>query len=224
MSMIGHYKMNGDVTDASGNGDDGTPTAITYTTGLIGQAASFNGTTSRIDLSAHSFQLATNTSFTVWLTIPGDVGALVPGIWSDTVGGSYNNFIGFHTGGSGHYLWMENDDNLGLGFGYFPYTAGDWIHLAMTKDGSNVIRCYVDGVQLSVISGTATKPGAVVDLNYFGIGYAGRELAGLADDLRIYDEALALWQIKSIYNFGKGSERYDPWRKTFGGVYVRRAA
>jgi len=47
-SRVLEYKFEDNVLDTSGNGNDGTPTDITYAAGVFGQAAVFNGTSSRI--------------------------------------------------------------------------------------------------------------------------------------------------------------------------------
>lgn len=44
-SLVSYYKMEGNVLDSWGT-NDGTATAITYTSGLVGQGAVFNGTSS----------------------------------------------------------------------------------------------------------------------------------------------------------------------------------
>jgi Concanavalin A-like lectin/glucanases superfamily len=54
-SPLGYYTLNGNVNDTSGNGHNGTATAITYGAGGIAndgsQAAVFNGSTSKIALN-----------------------------------------------------------------------------------------------------------------------------------------------------------------------------
>jgi len=46
-NFISYWKFNGNALDSVGS-NNGTPTSITYPTGLIGQAADFNGTTSKV--------------------------------------------------------------------------------------------------------------------------------------------------------------------------------
>ena len=46
-NFISYWKFDGNSNDSVGS-NNGTPTSITYPTGLIGQAADFNGTTSKV--------------------------------------------------------------------------------------------------------------------------------------------------------------------------------
>jgi len=46
-NFISYWKFDGNSNDSVGS-NNGTPTSITYSTGLIGQAAVFNGTTSKV--------------------------------------------------------------------------------------------------------------------------------------------------------------------------------
>lgn len=67
-SLVSYYKMENDVTDSKGT-NHGTPTAITYSAGLVGQTAIFNGTTSKI--------LANSSSFDIFGTMPISMVAVV---------------------------------------------------------------------------------------------------------------------------------------------------
>ena len=67
-SLISYWKLDGDSTDATGNGNTGSDTAITYNAGngKIVQGAGFNGTTSKIVLSTN-IVMPTNLTFSSWL-------------------------------------------------------------------------------------------------------------------------------------------------------------
>ena len=55
--LVAHWPFNGNANDASGNGYNGTPTNVSYTTGFNGisnTAALFNGTSSYIDVAYQS--------------------------------------------------------------------------------------------------------------------------------------------------------------------------
>lgn len=60
--------LNGNSTDASGNGNNGTDINITYVNGVFGQGASFNGSSSRINIP-DSTSLNMTTNFTVSMRV-----------------------------------------------------------------------------------------------------------------------------------------------------------
>jgi hypothetical protein len=76
---------------------------------------------------------------------------------------------------------------------------GTWTHLAMTWDGS-VLRLYVDGAEIA----TGAAPGALLtstgQLRIGGNGLRGEFFAGLIDEVRVYDRALAASRIGADMN------------------------
>jgi len=64
MALIAHWPLNGNTNDITKNGHDGTPTSITYVNGKIGEAASFNGTTSYLNVDSVAADLV-GSSFSI---------------------------------------------------------------------------------------------------------------------------------------------------------------
>lgn len=218
MSLVVHYKLNGDATDASGSGIDGTPTAISYDVGKVGQGAVFNGTTSRI---AIALAMASGSrSFSIWCYTTDNTSAARYFFDSQTGRAIFAWRSANTTTKIGYY-----DNGTWRDFGNTP-TDSAWHHVAFVCNATaGTVTCYLDGVQLgsalvyaSVAIGGTTAIGGryTLDTNTFN---------GTLDDLRIANEVWTISQIKAIYNLGVGSERYDPWRKMFGGQgRIRRAA
>jgi hypothetical protein len=63
--LIGHWPLNGNANDYSGNNYNGTANSISYTLGKIGLAATYDGTTTPyISLPTATIQNITDFTFT----------------------------------------------------------------------------------------------------------------------------------------------------------------
>ncbi len=216
MSLLAHYKLNDDVLDASGNSHHGTPTNVSYVAGKIRQAASFDGTSSYIVLPISSS--VTSLTLIGWFrcTGPANVQRFCLDIQTGRVGlawqrGSVIPNLGLHDG-TGWQL-----------FGSTP-PQNEWHHVAYVLNAATgKANCYVDTVQSgSELNYTPRAIGGQVRLGVHCTVNSGWFI-GYMDDVRLYDEALPLWKIKAIYNFGKGSEEVEPWQRLIRPVIQRTA-
>ncbi len=205
MSLLAHYKLNGDAADASGNGHDGTPTDVSWVAGKIGQAGSFNGTSSRIALP---FSMsASSRTFCLWAKASSDADAMI--------------YLFDASPPRTLFSWKSDGDwQLGYydgSWGKFgsPPAAGQWHHIAFVLDAdAGTGTCYIDGEQYGEVQ--SYTPIAVGGTKHLGSYYSGNGayFPGLIDDVRFYDEALAQWRIKVLYNEGDGTETdiFGPYR------------
>src|ERR1039458_7799243 len=72
--LVSYYKLDANSNDSVGS-NNGTDTAISYATaGVVGNCATFNGTTSKIDLGASANLNFTSSdfSFSFWINVPVD--------------------------------------------------------------------------------------------------------------------------------------------------------
>ncbi|MCD4728204.1 MAG: LamG domain-containing protein [Pirellulales bacterium] len=221
MPPLARYKLNGDAADAGGNGYHGTPTDVSFVAGKVRQAGSFNGSTSSIQLPASNAILTASSSWTTmaWWRSTGPSGVA----WAERV-------CTFHRGaaaGSAVAILprVNTPPNLIISYAYHDgasfnhrYITGTkafntWYHAALTYDGTT-FRFYHNGVLVDSVedtfSGFGTYPAYLG--HYYGVN-AGDSLDGTLDDVRIYNEVLPSWKIKAIYNFGKGSEKIEPWQR-----------
>jgi len=210
--LIAHYKFNGDSTDSAGTNDGTTDTDISWVTGKINQAASFNGTSSNIDIPNSSIFNLASTSFTLaaWVYVAsGSSGRRT--IFSRATTGSKK----------GYRFDIESDGTFAIGLGdssNFTYFKSDqvvgtdaWHHIAITKL-TTTLRFYYDGAQDKVITtgvpSTFTEDERSSDIgSHFG---SGEFFEGYIDDLRICNDDLRLKSIKDIYNEGNGYENDPP--------------
>jgi chitodextrinase len=185
----------GVVSDASGNGHDGTVSGATWTAGHDGGALSFNGTNASVLLGSLGTFYQSGFTLEAWVqkTSATRNDAAVVGTWN----------------GSGPMLWVDHLAThyfLTLGGSYSGYldsgaspVAGQWQHIAATYDGSTA-RYYIDG---SLVASRAVS-GSVGNSDIWRIGaYGGSPWGffdGLIDDVRIYDQARSGSQVQADMN------------------------
>lgn len=213
------------VLDSSGNGYHGTAQANTNTldtTGKIGGALSFNGTSDYVDTN-NTFQDVFKSDFSISL-------------WAKLNDGQpdYENiFFGALDGGNGNGVEIWNytssgkgvlicsyqvTPGYGLGFGVntaFSDGQQDWGHIVMSvwQDGENIrLRWFLNAVQLSNDSFNYTPDlmsNYSLELNQYIGGCNPQvtgQLNGALDDVMIFDKALSTDEIAFLYNGGTGTE------------------
>ena len=190
---LAYYKLDNSAEDETGS-YDGTPTDINYTFGRFGQAAVFNGSSSKIDTGISSI----SSPFAVSMWINEDVlgSGVFFGNWNSTAADMY---------------WQTTSDGRlrisidGYSVDFFG-TAGDvqintWHHIAVTLSGG-VYEVYLDNVSLGTSTtsvttfssgqnfmiGNSSKPSTPIPFN------------GKIDQVRIFSSALDSTQVESLYN------------------------
>jgi hypothetical protein len=104
---------------------------------------------------------------------------------------------------NGDYVLRANSGNMEMISGIFFASTGtyttDWEHWVFTADGTNY-NWYRNGVLDTTTVRTWTVPS---NNNELYIGGAIDAYSGSLDDLRIYNRALTLSEIKQLYNVGE---------------------
>lgn len=141
--LVSFLNLNGNSTDQGGT-NNGTDTAITYgaITGSLGAAATGNGSTSKIDLGTANLNLTGAMSIAIRVNPTAGPSGFTFLVCRLTGGG----------GGSNTYEFRLN--SLKIEFGTAGSThqstatlvAGTWYDLLVTRDASNVVKIYIDGV------------------------------------------------------------------------------
>ena len=135
LESIATYQLDGNANDLTTN-YNGTASNVTYATGKFGQAAVFNGSSSRIQLPSN-FNLANNSfSFSFWLA-------------NSQTSSSYPSFLYVQilSTTTNTNLAIGREDSTGkLSFNFFNNgllsstsvsTDGTWQHWVCTYDASN---------------------------------------------------------------------------------------
>jgi len=207
--LVGWYRMDGDVTDASGNGFNATASGSpTYMTGMDGQALSLNGT-SQFAYVPH------NAAFSM-------TNALTLATWVNPAQEGTQNLLSKSTNGGigGYELCLAATSSTWPHKAFFRLNQvpsadtyrinsttnysdhlNTWIHLAATYDGATM-KLYVNGVLESSLPAAITIAGNTLPV---GIGAqvdgsnAGtRWFRGGMDAARIYNRALSASEIAAL--------------------------
>ncbi|MFZ3009789.1 MAG: LamG-like jellyroll fold domain-containing protein [Candidatus Microsaccharimonas sp.] len=206
--LIGWWRLNGNANDSSGNGYSGVVNAATPT---IGQNGLSNGAynfvsanTARITVGdINGLKLSTQGSINAWITSPN---------WS-TAGGT-NGVVNY--GGGGYWLsvgvggqpafYLQSstavtDNNIPSNI----LGVSQWYHLVVTFDPSNE-KIYLNGSLIATYPNTVGSLGNYDGSGGFMIGaiknVSGRYYNGSIDDVRVYNRALSLVEVQSIYAVG----------------------
>ncbi|KKU25531.1 MAG: hypothetical protein UX39_C0026G0003 [Candidatus Magasanikbacteria bacterium GW2011_GWA2_46_17] len=104
-------------------------------------------------------------------------------------------------------VWMDNDERIAVG-STIPAT-GKWYHVAgVYNHSTGDVKLYVNGSLENTASGAPISIGAVnnitigdwFDLDGDRIGNGAAPINGLIDEVRVWNKALDISEIKSIYN------------------------
>ncbi len=204
--LAAYYTFEGDAKDSIG-GSTGTLNSVTFSDSLAGQgkAATFNGTTSYVDLGASVGNLMstlTNATFAVWVNVP------AVSAWERAF--DFGNAV--TTGNPQVYMYMSPFGSANPRFAYTIASntaeagvtapnaiAVGWHHLTGVVDAAAMnVSLYVDG-RLAGTSGTVTL--LPKDLGKTANNYVGRSqwpdpyLTGSVDELRIYNRVLSAGEV-----------------------------
>ena len=195
--LVGHWALDGDTSDGTGNNPDGTIIGVpTWTEGRFDQALSFVGPGDNVDLGTLNPSEGTDQfSF---------------GLWTDWAGnnGAYQLIFSkrWYEWADDKVMWsfyLHKDDNTLLMLSpasgnvfAIPMIEGEWIHLAVTFDGTDA-KLYVDGEEkasgaFKMSTGTDSPlvlSGTVEQLE----GYSG-----IIDNVFLYNRALDPGEVQEL--------------------------
>ena len=195
--LVAYYPFNGNVNDASGNGNNGVLNAgASYSTNRLGTANAayvFDGSQGISVPNSISLNTGNQLTLSAWINFG--------------LGGSFNPRIISKNGGQGYQLLT-----LGTGsqrqISFYAEAASDttvqavnadeWVCLTATFDGTNA-SIYINGL----LDSSAAGSGVFSNANDLAIGENGDNtldnFIGLMSDLRIYNRALASNDVATLY-------------------------
>jgi fibronectin type 3 domain-containing protein len=183
------------VSDASGNGNNGTISNATWSTsGKYGGTLQFNGTNSLVTIpDSPSLHLSSGMTLEAWVN-PSTVNAN----WRDVLYKANDNFYLEATSSNG----SKPDGGLIAGgtyadaYGTSALATNTWSFLTETYDGST-LRLYVNGTQVASTTHTGAIATSTNPLQIGGDSLYGQYFAGMIDEVRVYNVALTAAQIQS---------------------------
>ncbi|GAB5521886.1 MAG: hypothetical protein RhofKO_41370 [Rhodothermales bacterium] len=216
-SLIAHFPLDGDATDASGRGNNGTVNGATLTSDRFGNANSAYAFDGEDYIRVSDFDVALNDfTLSAWLR-------------ADDLPSWYRMPLAVHSGGGGinkgsRLLGMIYSNSLDL-----PYFAGtltlsdgeespgaqiqgfepgQWYHAVFTREGTQQT-LYLNGTEVATLTGS----NGIYNISegYFEIGApnfwnggwvsngrAEAKWVGQIDDVRLYDRALSITEIEGL--------------------------
>ncbi len=207
--LIGHYKLDGDATDASGNNLDGlisgTLSSTTDRFGNANGAMHFNGdVNNRIAVADHPLFRPTNVTLSAWVKMEGsgfqafvgkNFGTCIQNPWQ----------LGFDGGNLSSWSFYDaNNCNAYSVLQHSPFPSNTWVHLVQVVDTDNDMhKLYMNG---SLVASQAYTGSIIYDDKpvFFGMDIDNGGMFGAfngdLDDVRIYGSALTNEQISDLYS------------------------
>jgi outer membrane protein assembly factor BamB len=183
------------VTDASGNGHNGTISNATWAaTGKYGKALQFNGGNALVSVpNAASLQLSTGMTLEAWVN-PSTVNAS----WQDVIYKGNDNYYleATSTNASKPDAGLIAGGSYADAYGTAALAANTWSYLTETYDGST-LKLYVNGTLVTSVAHTGAIASSTNALQIGGDTLYSQYFAGLIDEVRIYNVALTTGQIQS---------------------------
>ena len=199
-NLVGHWRLDGDTLDASGNNRHGTLGGNPpFVPGVVGEALEFDGDDS-LTITGYQGVEGTNPfSIAAWIkTKSTDTKTIVT--WGSAVSGAkielriVNNVLrANHGAGNVNSAGAVNDDQ--------------WHHVALTVTANATLSypqmiLYVDGRDNTVPSVDTDPVLNIIPLFEVGIGWrstdSDRYWEGLIDDVRIYNRVLTAAEVKAL--------------------------
>jgi hypothetical protein len=206
-ALISYWKM--DAASGTRNDSQGTnhltdATSTASTTGIIGNAASFNGTSNELRCANNStLQVAIGVDFTfqAWVKF--------------SVLGDYFVFSKYDGGTADYYMSYNNASSLGFQFGDLTTVAqvgaaaplGIWRHVVGWYDHTDQkYRIRINDTTTFVSPATSGRPASTVaDLQVGSLGSPSSGfLNGLLDEMGFWKRILTAAEITQLYNGGAG--------------------
>jgi len=216
-SIISYYKMEGNVLDSFG-ANNGTPTAITYAAGLVGQAAVLNGSTSFINLGdtdSLSFIDGTNDkpfSISYWIKTTDTKFMIFSKLNSSY---SNNEYFGYYNGGVLTWRLFSNGsyDNITQNITTNAIISGAWVHVVHTYNGlgNGGMKTYINGTLVSsasIMTGTYVKMANTNNELWIGNYQADAnfKLNGQLDEMPIFNKELTAAEVSEIFAKGNSGQ------------------
>jgi hypothetical protein len=202
IGLVAWYGLNGNVNDASINGNHCTNYGATLTTDRNGNANSayaFDGVSNYLERTtpSYTFTQSGNFSFSIWVK---------------KASANTGIMLMSGTGTTGVFIWLLQGNNTGTS--YFgtnmqqsawtwatcPYSLSQWEHYVGVYTGSNgLMKFYKNGVFQSSATYTYTSATASSIPLYIGKGISSGNFHGDIDDIGIWSRALTQCEITDLY-------------------------
>jgi len=200
-----YYKLDNSAEDSKGT-NDGTETDIEYRFGRYGQAAVFNGSSSKIEVSDPVIPVGA-TSLSFWFNNDNTAGSLSGGETHYILGSGVSSSSKGLTAGffeQKFFAVVNNAASSSSLTGTTLFSKTNWHHCVVTWDGttgSNKLKIYVNG-NLEIQGTSSIAASTISSYTNFAIGgtLSSGFIGGRVDQVRIFSTALSSSQVTELYN------------------------
>lgn len=208
--LVGHWKLDGNFKDSSGNDNDGVPTDIEWIPTARGMKPHFNGSNSVINCDGKYLIFGTQMTVSAWINTDESSAGYNAFLSKMRNGGSYEGFELGVAGGKAYFHSGGIYSNSVVGTSIVNDNV--WHHLIGVYDGTTSF-IFVDGI----LENSATKDNLIDSTQVISIGrnydyslYIHAEV----DDINLHTTALISDEVLDLYNSTK---------ETYGVTYVERS-
>ena len=199
--LVGYWPLDGDTTDIVGTSDGTAEGGLSFASGQLGWAASFDGEDDYIDIGdvlslTESFSLSALVK-----TSESQVG--FTRIISRELSGRGNrqyNLIFDRDGTTPRSAIDLQDGSTAIVEGSDSVIDGNWHRLTVTFDAASELRLYDNGTRVGSVSTDAPAVSRTTSAYLGTIAHTpgDRLYQGLLDDVRIYDRALSESEVQAL--------------------------
>ncbi len=195
-------------SDSSGNGNHGTVSGATWTSGKLGTGLGFDGLNDYVDAgNPASLQITGAISMEGWVKINDlSVASSLFGRGHGLSSGNNGYFLSYYASTKSLYFDTYSTTTRDALYKNNAIIDNNWHHIAVTWDGTtsaNGKKMYIDGVQV------AQKTSAIASMGNpsynFRIGISSlnsRPAKATTDEVKVYNRALLASEILADYNAG----------------------
>ena len=205
--LVGHWKFDegagSTANDSSGNGNNGALTNTPlWTTGKVGKALYFNGIDSNVSVLASTvLDMATAFTMSAWVNPTATASDFRAVLVKNYKNYLYSSVAGYC--GNGTPLGGFSETTNQAVCDQSPLAINSWSHLAVSYDGA-FLTLYRNGVAISTVASSETMSRSTGTLQ-IGASQFGEFFQGMVDEVRVYNRALALSEIQTIYQQDGGT-------------------
>jgi hypothetical protein len=197
--LIHSWSLDGNSNDLFVTGN-GTDTAVTYTTPKLGTAcAAFNGSTSKIQTAIDGPLGASPRSISCWFRLTDAGNSVLISYGTSTATNLFQMSV---AGASVLRIYTGSADIISVA----GLTQNTWYHAVVTYDGTTT-KLYLNGA--APVTSTETINTTHTDYLSLGYGPLYGYIAGLIDEVDMWDRALTAGEVSELYNGSTG--KYYPF-------------
>jgi hypothetical protein len=215
-TLVGYWQLGGNSLDNSGNGNNGTDTAVSYSPAYSrfsgGQGAYFNGSSSYISVAnSPSLEITGALTLSAWVYLPSIPSSTSYSIINKSADNISNWEYEFRvvSGGALGFLSANTSNYFNITTTNLLTTAGVWYHVAVTRSSSAsnaTIAFYVNGVAYSgtIVSNNPSYVGTstlTVNIGAATNAPTKQWFNGYIDEPAIFSRALSPAEISQYYQW-----------------------